>query len=245
MYLKRLISGLGIGLLLLGTAHAMAYEVKKDEELDYKVIVKSIIHGGNQRIKILNQNEIYRGTPAIRVRSIVKSVGIVKQLTGYAESEELLLDAAGLYPLNLKREVKDGKDTELEEVHFDYRNKVALQRRIYSDKTETQKEIPLPGRVYDSLALQFFLRKPDLQSGSHQLYFYSYGSGAIEAIDYAVRDMHQTLQVGENTVPDYVQIESPKAKITVLVSNDAKRVPLLIRKITKFGKFEAKLERGW
>lgn len=241
MPVKWRVGGLGFVLLSLITVPTMAFEVKKGETLGYKVIIKSVIHGGDQTVKIINDHEVYQGAAAIRIRSTVNTLGVVNQLTGYAETEEMVLDAEGLYPLYLKRETKDNKGTEVEQVCFDYRKKIAVRQLNQANQPEERTEIELPGIVHDGLSLQFFIRKPDLKPGSHRLYFYSNGSGKIKDIHYSVREVRQTLKLENKTYPEYLQIQSPKVNITILLSNDAGRVPLLIRKVTKVGKFEAKL----
>jgi hypothetical protein len=243
MFPKLMAGGLGLAFLLINAIPTMAFNVKQGEVLDYKVIIKSIIHGGNQTVKIINNHENYKGDAAIRIRSTVTTVGLVKRLTGYYETEEMVLDAEGLYPLYLKRVTRDGKGTETEEVTFDYRKKIALRRLVEDNKPEERTEIKLPGIVHDGLSLQFFLRRPDLKPGNHRLYFYSNGSGSIKEIDYSVREIQRDLQVNNQTYPEYVEVQSPKVNITVLVSKDVARHPLVIRKLTKVGKFEAKLVR--
>jgi hypothetical protein len=241
MFPKLMACGLSLMLVFFNVVPARAFHVKQGEVLDYKVIIKSVIHGGDQTVKIIDDQENYKGQAAMRIRSTVTTIGVVNKLTGYYETEEMVLDADGLYPLYFKREAHDNKGTEVEEVSFDYRKKIAVRRLVEDNKPEERTEIKLPGIVHDGLSLQFFLRKGDLKPGSHQLYFYSNGSGKIKDIDYSVREVKQRLQLENGTYPGYVEIKSPKVNMTILVSNDAERYPLIIRKLTKVGKFEAKL----
>jgi hypothetical protein len=236
--------GLSLALLLLNVVPAKALNLKQGGVLDYKVIIKSVIYGGDQTIKIINDKENYKGQSAIRVRSTVTTVGVVNKLIGFSEIEEMVLDVNGLYPLYLKRETRDSKGTEVEEVSFDYRKKIALRRLVKTNKPEKRTEIKLPGIVYDGLSLQFFLRKGELKPGNHQLYFYS-NSGKIKDIDYSVREVKKKLQLENATYSEYVEVRSPKVSITILISNDEDRYPLVIRKLAKIGKFEAKLVKAF
>lgn len=241
MFPKWMVCGLSLMLLLVNSASAKALHLKQGGVMDYKVIIKSVIYGGNQTVKIIDEHENYKGVDAIRIRSNVTTVGVVNKLIRFSETEEMVLDANGLYPLYLKRETRDSKGTEMEEVTFDYNKKIAYRRLVEDQKPEARTEIKLPGIVHDGLSLQFFLRKADLKPGVHQLYFYSNGSGTLKDIDYSVREVKQQLQLENATYPSYVEIKSPKVNITILISNDAERYPLVIRKLTKIGKFEAKL----
>jgi hypothetical protein len=244
MFPKFLTIGLTIILLLSNNTAAQALRLKQGEVYEYKVIVKSLIHGGNQTVKIINDHEIYKGVAAIRIRSILTTVGMVNKLTGYYETEEMVLDAEGLYPLYLKRESRDNKGTEVEEVRFDYQRKIAYRRLVETKKPEQQMEIKLPGIVHDGLSLQFFLRKADLRPGAHHLYFYSNGSGSIKEVDYSAREVKRKLQLETKTYSEYLEIKSPEVNITIILANDAERYPLIIRKIAKVGKFEAKLVKA-
>ncbi|MGD8400486.1 MAG: DUF3108 domain-containing protein [Bacillota bacterium] len=241
MFPKFLIQGLALVLLLSNSLTTLAFRVKQGETLDYRVIIKSVIHGGNQTVRVIDAKEKYKGRAAIRIRSTVTTVGLVNKLTGYNETEEMILDAKDFYPLYLKRATRDRKGRETEEVSFDYGKKIAVRRLVEDNKPEERRVISLPGIVHDGLSLQFFLRRKNLKPGSHRLYFYSNGSGRIEGIDYFVRKVRNKLQLGDETYPEYIEIKSPKVNITILVSNDEERYPLIIRKITKVGKFEARL----
>jgi hypothetical protein len=232
---------LGLALILINSLPVAAFQVKQGEVLNYKVVIKSLIYGGNQTVRVINAKEEYKGHAAIRIRSTVTTVGLVNKLTGYSETEEMVLDADDYYPLYLKRSSRDNKGSETEEVSFDYRKKIAVRRLVEDNKPEERREIQLPGIVHDGLSLQFFLRKNDLKPGSHHLYFYSNGSGRIKEIDYFVRKVKNKLQLGDKTYPEYVEIKSPNVNITIMVSNDEEHYPLIIRKFTKVGKFEARL----
>jgi hypothetical protein len=244
MFSKMTVYGLNLALLLCNCLPVMAFQAKQGEVLEYKVIAKSVIPSGTQTVKILDNHENYKGQAAIRIRSTITTTGLVNQLYHFYQSEEMLLDASGLYPLYLKRESRDRKGTEFEEVSFDYRKKVAVRRVIENDKPEERTEITLPGFVQDALSLQFFLRKTNLKPGNHQLFFYSNGSGSIKEIDYSVQEIRKSLKAGEQTYQGYLDIQCPKVNITVRISNDEARHPLLIRQLTKLGKLEAQLVKA-
>jgi hypothetical protein len=242
MLRKLLIGGLGIGLIASALVPTYAYRVKPGEVLEYKLTVKSVIHGGNQTIRVTGL-ENYKNRPAVTVVSTLTSVGLVKKITGYSETEELILDAEGLYPLRLKREIHDKKKVEVEEVSFDYARKVAIRVLNKTNEPTERSEVKLPGYVQDGLSLQFFLRKSELKAGNYKVYFYS--NGSVEEISYGIREVNQSLQLDCGKYSGYWMADNPKAGITIVLSKDEDRLPLIIRKINNIGKFESKLVKVW
>ena len=238
MLRKLLFWGLGIGLIATSLVPAYAYKVKNGEVLEYKLTVKSVIHGGNQTIRVTGIGK-YKNRPALTVFSTLNSVGLVKKITGYSETEELVLDAEGLYPLYLKREVRDNKKVEVEEVSFDYARKVAIRILNKTNEPTERSEVKLPGYVQDGLSLQFFLRRSELKPGNYKVYFYS--NGSVEEISYGIREVKRKLQLDCGEYSGYWAVDNPKAGITIVLSNDEDRLPLIIRKINNIGKFESKL----
>jgi hypothetical protein len=238
MLRKIFIWGLGIGLIAINLLPTYADKVKAGEVLEYKLTVKSVIHGGNQTIRV-SEVEYYKNRPVLKIFSKLTSVGLVKKVTGYSETEDLVLDAEGLYPLYLKREVHDNKKAEVEEVSFDYAKKVAMRILNKSNEPTERSEIKLPGYVQDGLSLQFFLRKSDLKPGNYKIYFYS--NGSVEEIAYGIREVNQSLQLDCGKYSGYWEVDNPKVGITIVLSNDEERLPLIIRKINNIGKFESKL----
>lgn len=240
MFRKISLSIVGLVLLLAGFGNVNADNVKPGEVLEYKVMVKSVIHGGNQTVKVIGF-ENYKNREVIRVRSNVTTVGLANQLTGYTEIEEALLDAEGMYPVYFRREIRDNKKSEVDEVSFDYRRKVAFRVNSETGKPEERTEIKLPGILHDALSLQFFFRKAELNPGQHKLYFYS--NGKVKDITYSVREVNRKLQLECGIFPSYLEVENPAVNITILLSNNDERYPLIIRKISNIGKFEAKLQK--
>jgi hypothetical protein len=240
MFRKTLIWGLGIGLIATNLVPTYAYKAKMGEVLEYKLTVKSVIHGGDQTIRITSTDS-YKNRPAVTVFSKLTSVGLVRKITGYSETEELVMDAEGLYPLYLKREVHDSKKVEVEEVSFDYAKKVAVRIVNKTNEPTERSEVKLPGYVHDGLSLQFFLRKFELKPGSHKVFFYS--NGSVEEISYVIREVSKSLNLGCGNFSGYWEVDNPKAGITIVLSKNEDRLPLIIRKINNIGRFESKLAK--
>lgn len=207
------------------------------ESLQYKVFLKSMIHGADQIVRVI-EADTYRDRPVIKVQSVMDSVGLAKSLTKFTEKEEMILDREGLYPWIIRREVSDKDEIETEEVTFDYPNNVAV--RIYSKNNGPQErsEIQVPGYVQDNLSLQFYLRKNYSQK-ENQLYFYS--DGEIKKISYQIVEISETLKLDCGQFSKQYKVHNPEKNITILISDTPEHYPLVIQKIGKIGKIEAKL----
>jgi hypothetical protein len=240
MFRKILMSLFLLGLLIFpfdGIGLAQGYVPKVGETLQYKLTVKSVIYGANQTVKVVSR-ERYNGNEVYRVHSSMSTVGVVQKLYSYWETEEVLLSADGLYPLYLKRKIHEKGETETDEVHFDYFKGIASRTFTANGAKPEYSEIELPGYVCETLSLQYFLRKNSSAAKNNKLYFYS--NGKIKEVAYHITEEHKkelTLDCG--TFSDYFRMESED--ILVIIDNHLNRYPLIIRKMAKFGKVEARL----
>ena len=230
--------------LLLFTAPewsgAAGYTPRVGEQLVYKVVVKSMIYGADQVVRVISKGT-YKNHEVYTVQYSMSTIGVVKNLAKYSEQEELVLDAENLYPWYLKRDVVSGEKQLHEEVTFDYAQGTAIRLASKNNEPTVRTELPLNGPVQDGLSLQFFLRNQSLKPGQHQINFYS--NGKIEPVTFTLREVHQTLKLDSGTYPQYLQASNAQSKITVLLANNIERQPLVIQKLAQFGKVEARLEK--
>jgi len=216
---------------------AQTYTPKAGETLRYKLVVKSVIHGADQTVKVVGR-ETYRNQDVFRIRAQMNSVGIVHKLYSYSETEEALLDADGLYPLWIRRKVHEKDSVETEEVFFDYQRGVAVRLVAENGRPAERSEIKLPGHVYHGFSLQYYLRKKAEDPRPGKLYFYS--NGKIKEVTYRAASGHrEPLTLESGTYSDYIQLVSDD--ITVVIAANDEKYPLIIRKMAKFGKVEARL----
>jgi hypothetical protein len=218
---------------------ANGYLPRVGETLDYDLWVKSVIHGGKQTVKILSRDSVPDGNEVFHVQCTMKTIGLAYTLTKYSEVEDLILDGKGIYPLSIRREVHQGKTISIEKVEFDYKNGIATRSYCVDNGKIETNEIKLPGIVQDAVSLQFFLRKGDFQRGTNKLYYYE--NGTIDETSYNVAEGTTALKLVCGTYSKYQRIDHNGGKITVLVAQDAYRIPLIIRVLASFGKVEAKL----
>lgn len=239
MYRKILAISLALVILSAGSGFADGYTPKVGEVLEYKVIVKSMIYGADQKVKVISK-DLYQEHDVVKVLFTMNTRGMVQSMTNYSEKEDLILDTEGLYPWYLKREVHDGDETLTEEVTFDYDQKIAVRLYAKNGSEPERSEIQLPGFVQDGLSLQFYFRR--CQPGKdQQLYLYS--NGKVDQFDYDVCKVKEPMKLDCGQFRDYYQLENAETKFTILVSGDQDRYPLVIRKIAKIGKIEVKLEK--
>lgn len=225
--------------ILIGTVESTDdyIQPKVGECLEYEVVVKSMVHGANQTVNIV-ESGVYRDRPVIKVRCVMDSVGLVKNLTKYKETEEIILDLEGLYPWVIRREITDKDGVETEEVTFDYLRGVAVRNFSKNGGPEERSEIQVMGYVQDALSLQFYLRK-NVTLGHNEILYYS--DGKIKKISYQITEVIEPLQLDCGEFKKHYQINNSGEKITILISKTPERYPLVIQKNGKIGKVEAKL----
>jgi hypothetical protein len=219
--------------------YADGYTPRVGEVLQYKVMVKSTIHGANQTVKVLSNN-VYRDRQVVNVRLTMNTIGLLDSMAKYHEKEDLVLDVDGLYPWFIKREVQDGRKTFTEEVTFDYDQGLAVRLVTKDGGSQERSEIKLPGFVQDGLSLQFFFRRCT-KGDSNQIYLYA--NGSVEKVGYVVNQVQEVLKLDCGDFSKYYQVDNKESNITVLVANNQERLPLVIRKMASFGKIEARLSK--
>lgn len=210
---------------------------KVGECLEYKVYIKSVMHGADQTVKVVEAGN-YQERPVLTIQSNMDTVGLAKTITKYQEWEEIILDLEGLYPWVIRRRVSDKDGLETEEVVFDYANGLAVRTVSKNGGPKEESEIQVPGYVQDVLSLQFYLRK-NSSLGNKQVYFYS--DGEIKEISYRATENQEPLSLECGEFEKHYRIENGEKKITILLSVAPERYPLVIRKIGKIGRIEAKL----
>jgi len=237
---RKIIIGILMTLICFGEPGlADGYIPKAGEVLEYKVIVKSMLHGANQTIRVLGR-ETYRNRETLRVQCAMQSIGLARKMFAMTEYEEMLLDVEGMFPWYLKREVNEKEKTEKEEVVFDYDRGIAVRVHSKNGSTARRDEMKLPsGHVHDWLSLLFFLRSSELKPKRDSLNYYSKGS--IETVNYEIIESAGELKLDCGVFSKYYQIDNEAIGISIMIAANSERYPLIIRKNAGFGKIESRL----
>jgi hypothetical protein len=207
------------------------------EVLEYKIILKSVIHGANQTVKILSKEQ-FEGRQVLNIRSNLNSVGLVKSLSNYSETEDIKIDAEDLYPRWIRREIHNGGKRQLEEVYFNYETMTAERELTLTDGSSQKVTIKLPGMVQDGVSLPFFFRKSLGRSPNH-VFFYS--DGLITEVVCQISLCNTPIHLKSGNYTGYYQFADPDSHITIMIGSQGARVPFLIRMIAAFGKIESQL----
>ncbi|HBE77736.1 MAG TPA: hypothetical protein DDW65_08105 [Firmicutes bacterium] len=231
-----------LGLLIIGTGLVSAndYSPRVGEVLHYKVIVKSAIYGADQTVKVVSKG-VYNGREVYTIHSEMWAIGLVKGIHNYRQVEDLIMDADGFYPWVIKVNTQDANKSKQEEVRFDYAAKKAFRSVIKNDEPQKNSEIELPGPVQDGLSLLFFLCRDKVADSENQIYFY--GNGSIDHITFTTKQATQPVQLDCGTYTKYLQIFDNVSRITVLVTQSPSRIPIVVKKMAKFGMIEMKLSQ--
>ena len=222
----------------LGYANEDAFKV--GEVLEYKLYAKSAIYGANEMIKVVSK-DTFDGREVYRVHSEMTTVGIVKSLYNYSQTEDLIMDAEDFYPYWIRLNTQDRSKNQLEEIQFNYTAKKATRVMTKNGKTETS-EIELPGPVQDGLSLIFFLRQNQITEKPRKIYFY--GNGKINESNFDIKTISKPVRIENNTYSKYLQIIDQENQITVLIAENRERLPFFVKKIANFGAVDMRLSKS-
>ena len=219
--------------------YANEFYLRVGEVLQYKAYAKSAIYGANETIKVVSK-DTFSGREVYRVHAEMNTIGFVKGLYNYSQSEDLVMDAEGFYPYWIRLNTQERSKVQEEEIRFNYETKKATRVKTKNGVTTTS-EIDLPGFVQDGLSLQFFLRQGHIQELPHRVYFY--GNGHINESNFDVKSIAKPLRVENVTYPKYLQITDSENDITVMIAENQDRLPILVKKIANIGSIEMRLSK--
>jgi hypothetical protein len=171
----------------------------------------------------------------------METIGFIDGLFKYSQVEDLVLDAEGFYPWVIKVTTKDKKHNQYEETRFDYEAQKAVRLRTKNGQVKEPSQIDLPGFVQDGLSLQYYLRREQAGADTNRIYYYE--NGKIKNITFTVRQVAQTVQLESGTYSKYLQVNDDNSGITVLISQNSERLPIVIKSIANFGAIEMKLSK--
>lgn len=212
------------------------------EKLTYSISWSKILQAGVAVMEVRAETTT-EGKKTYRITSSAKSVGIVSALYSVRDTVQSIMDAEGLSSLWFSLDQKHGKRKKHREMTFDHAEGVV--RLATNGKEET---FEVPPRVQDSLSSLYYLRTRQDFSNEKPIVIDVHDAGKNWSVEIQTlgREKLKT-PLGEfdtikiRTYPKYEGVFMHKGEIFIWLTDDARKVPLLMKSRIAIGSIIATL----
>ncbi len=213
------------------------------EKLTYVVSWSSVLKAGTAVMEV-KEEKTPEGRRVYRLTSTAKSAGIVSLFYPVADTVQSILDAEEMYSLSYALNQRHGKRKKYRTLTFDHANAVV---RIATNGVE-QETSAIPARVQDSLSSLYYVRtREDLATGK-SIFVDVHDSGKNWSVEVQILGKEKTkTPAGEfntikvRTYPKYEGVFQNKGEIFIWFTDDARRVPVLMKSTIAIGSIVAAL----
>lgn len=216
--------------------------IRPGERLTYSISWSRVLEAGVAVLEVSN-DKAGSGRPAYRIVSTAKTVGIVKTFYPVSDVVESLIDAGGLYSLSYKLNQKHGNRKKNRTMVFDHENRIVHTN--IDGKIETHS---IPESVQDPLSSLYYIRTlNDLKNGSTIVIdvFEKDKNWSVDVIILG-REKIKTILGETNTIklktyPKYEGVFRHKGEIYIWLTDDIRRIPVLMKSTVSIGSIVAVL----
>jgi hypothetical protein len=257
MRIKHIIVCVGTGLIFVSALWAepglqppnniktVNHAFKPGEKLTYSISWSSIVEAGIAVMEVKEGAKI-DNRPTYQFSSTTRSVGIVETAYPIRDSVESIVDAEGLYSISFDLHEQHGKRRRQRRMTFDH-DKETVQCRVNEDPPQTST---VPPRVQDALSSLYYMRtREDFIIGRHMLVDV-HDSGKTWSVEIHVLGKEKiktpagtfdTIKV--KTYPKYEGVFMHKGEIYIWITDDVRRIPVLMQSVISIGSIVATLTK--
>jgi len=207
------------------------------EKLNYSAWF-NFIKGGESSLEILDVVEI-NGAPAYHVRSVTRSQPFFYRFYKVRDYMDSWIDTSGQFSRRFSKSLREGKYRKKYSVNFDYEAGVAVSA---SDRDS------IPPMVQDGLSLFYYVRTLDIKVGDIIRINY-FDNDSLRPFLIKVEKIETVkAPIGERecfVLAPFLESGKPlkhKSKVTIYLSADEQRIPVIISNEARFGSLVLKLE---
>jgi len=208
------------------------------EQLNYTVAL-NFIQGGQASMSVTGMDTL-NGFPCYHIVSHTRSTGLVDRLYPVRDHIESWIDSEGFFSRRLKKDIKEGRYHKKYAVRFDYQDSLARS----ADDT-----VRITEPIHDGLSIFYYLRTRQLQIGQ-QIAVNNFDNDKFKPFRIMVT-RREMVSVPAGTFDCYVlePVSGKRAlfkkyenEVTVYLSKDQHRLPVMIINKANFGNMILKLE---
>lgn len=219
------------------TAAQSRVPFKTGEKLNYSAWF-NFIKGGESFLECVGFEEI-NGKSACHVRSGTESLPFFDRFYKVRDYMDSWMDSSGRFSLRFEKSLREGKYRKKYSVDFDYDRGISIS---------ASKQDSIPARVHDGLSMFYYVRTLDLAVGDVIKINYFDNDSLIPFYIKVDRREWVKAPIGKMecfVLEPYVEsgtLLKHKSKITIHLTVDERRLPVIISNDARFGSLVLKLE---
>lgn len=218
---------------------------KPGEKLSYSISWSSIVAAGIAVMEVKEGERTDNGS-TYRFSSSTRSAGVVEVAYPVRDSVESIVDAEGLYSISFDLREQHGKRRRQRRMTFD-RDRGTVQFRLNEDPPQTNAVPPL---VQDALSSLYYMRTREDYVIGKQMVVDVHDSGKTWAVEIHVlgREKIETPAgtfdtIKLKTYPKYEGVFMHKGEILIWVTDDVRKIPVLMKSKISIGSIVATLTK--
>jgi hypothetical protein len=213
------------------------------EKLTYVISWSSVVKAGTAVMEV-KEERTPEGRRVYRLTSTARSAGIVSVFYPVADSVQSILDAEELFSLSYALNQRHGKRKKIRTMTFDHANAVV---RTTTNGVE-QEASGIPARVQDSLSSLYYVRTRENLAIEKSIFVDVHDSGKNWSVEMQILGKEKiktpagefnTIKV--KTYPKYEGVFQNKGEIFVWFTDDARKIPVLMKSTIAIGSIVAAL----
>lgn len=212
------------------------------ERLAYTVSWSDFIRAGKAAMEV-RAEKTPEGRDVFRVVSTARSAGLVKVFYTVRDTVQSTIDAEELYSLSYSIDQRHGHRTKQRQLFFDQERQIV--RSVSNGVEETYDVSP---RIQDALSSLYYLRTRDDLAPGTSLHIDVFDGGKNWAVEVKTmgREKLDTILGKVDTIkvmtyPRYEGVFQHKGEIEIWFTDDARRIPVLMRSKISIGSIVATL----
>lgn len=213
------------------------------EELKYTISWSNIFSAGKATMSVLPEQGA-NGEQLIRFLSTARSIGMVDKFYRVDDKVQSLFDTRNMRPLAYQMRQRHGKRKKDRDLLFDHAKGTVVSRR---DGIEEISEVP--GDAQDALSSLYVLRSRGTFTNGGPVVINVHDSGKTWAVEiYVLGRERITVPAGTfetiklKTYPKYEGVFMHRGEIFIWLTDDARRLPVLMKSTITIGSIMATLD---
>jgi hypothetical protein len=212
------------------------------EQLTYRISWSNVFSAGTATMEV-RQERTADGREALRFVSRARSLGIVDAFYRVDDMVQSLFDPRAMVPLSYSMRQRHGKRKKHRDLTFDH-----AQGRVVYHKDGFEDIAEIPGDAQDALSSLYVLRSRETFTTSQPVIINVHDSGKTWAVEIHVLGRERVkVPAGEfdtikiKTYPKYEGVFMHKGEIFIWLTDDRRRVPVLMKSTITIGSIMASL----
>ena len=206
------------------------------EKLTYSISWSNIVQAGTAVMEV-NEEKTPDGEKTYRFTSTARSAGMVHKFYKVADRIDSVVDGKTLSSLSFHLDQSHGKRKKKRDMTFDHKNRTVFVRADGKEATYS-----VPDNTQDALSALYYLRTIPALPDGETITFNVHDDNKTWQVDVQVlgrekitTSLGETMAIKLRTYPKYEGVFQNKGEIYFWLTDDARRIPVLMKSVISIG----------